>query len=115
MRGRLDLAPAWDTHSQGAVLPRARPRVPARRPPAHMTQRTLSGTFRGSPGQPGTFQPACLQGRGRVHRLAAVPGPPLEAHEATTRPHPVLEAAEPSLPAWNVGVLPPVRGTSGPL
>ena len=87
MHRGLDLTQARDVHSQGQGLPKARPSVPEQRPPSHKTKPTLSGTFRGSPGQPGTFQPACLQGRGRAHRLAAVPGPQPEAHEATAHPH----------------------------
>lgn len=87
MLGGLDLAQACDVHSQGRFYQTARPSGPEQRPPSHMTKPTLSGTFRGSPGQPGTFQPACLQGRGQAHRLAVVPGPQLEAHAATACPH----------------------------
>lgn len=83
---------------------RARPSVPEQGPPSHMTKPTLSGTFRGSPGQPGTFQPACLQGRGRAHRLAAVPGPPPEAHEATARPHHGPGGSRNRRPDWKVGL-----------
>lgn len=83
---------------------RARPSVPEQRPPSHMTKPTLSGTFRGSPGQPGTFQPACLQGRGRAHRLAAVPGPPPEAHEATACPHHGPGGSRNRPPDWKAGL-----------
>lgn len=94
---------------------RARPSVPEQGPPSHMTKPTLSGTFRGSPGQPGTFQPACLQGRGRAHRLAAVPGPPPEAHEATARPHHGPGGSRNRPPRLEGGVIPPVpRGSLGP-
>lgn len=82
----ISLRPVTST-AKDRFYQRARPSVPEQRPPSHMTKPTLSGTFRGSPGQPGTFQPTCLQSRGGAHRLAAVPGPRPKAHEATTRPH----------------------------
>lgn len=58
--------------------------------------------------QPGTFQPACLQGRRRAHRLAAVPGPRPGACEATTRTS-GLETAETPEDS-GAGVIPPVPG-----
>lgn len=119
MHRGLDLTQARDVHSQGQGLPKARPSVPEQHPPSHMTKPTLSGTFRGSPGQPGTFQPACLQGRGRAHRLAAVPGPQPEAHEATAHPHrgPGGSRNRPSRlgGGGGGGGIPPVpRGSLGP-
>lgn len=70
------------------------PRAAPARPPSHMTRPSSQG-LSGAPGQPGTFQPACLPaagGRATTQGLLQfLPQP--EVHEATTHTK-GLEAAE---------------------